>query len=331
MSFGAIAAAAGKALATGVGGAVAGKLLGGGGGGGVQQVGTNTVSNEPPEYIAQQYELLADEIQNLQAAGQFGQFQQLTPEQIALAGQGYDLSQIGTIGGELAAPAAQKLVTGEMFDPARQVFGQFAQPQDYATGVGFQQALQSSLNPEIERITSQFARGGRGGSGAFAETFGRGISDAASPFVYQAQQAALDRQMNAGRGLAALAADQGRQMALGIEALPVASNIAFGDIERGMGYQDLLAQNQFMQDTRDVRAAQERAELIKAATFGSGNTTQPLYDRPEASFGQIAAAGAAPAFGEAIGAGLEGFGSSAYQGIKDYFTPDFTASGMFGS
>ena len=201
-----------------------------------------------------------------------------------------------------------------MFAPARQAFGQLAMPQDYAGAVGFQQALQSGINPEIERITSQFARGGRSGSGAFGESLGRGISDAAAPFVYAAQQAELNRQLEAAKGLGAIAGDQGRQMALGVEALPVASDIAFGDISRGLGYQDILAQNQFMRDTADVRAAQERADLIKAATFGE-QVTAPLYGtagEPEPDY----FAGARTQFGEAITEGLLGAGSS----IKDYFS-----------
>ena len=304
-------AAAGTALATGAGAAVAGKLLGGGGGGTSIKSGTTTTA--PPDYIKSQYEDLASEITNLQTSGQFGQFQELTPEQIALAQEAYKLAQAGTVGAELVAPAAQQLVTGELFDPAIQVFGQFTQPQDYMTGVGFQQALQSTLNPEIERITSQFQRGGRGGSGAFAQSYGRGISEAASPFVYKSQQDALNRQMDAAKMLAVIGTDKGKQMALGIEAIPVASEIAFGDISNALFYQDLLAKNQFMKDTEDVRAAKERAELIKLATVGE-TTTAPLYAQQQQA-GPDYFAGARDEFSKAVTEGLLKAGSS----VKDYF------------
>ena len=305
-------AAAGTALATGAGAAVAGSLFGGGGGGGTSMK-SGTTTTLPPDYIKSQYEDLASEISNLQSSGQFGQFQELTPEQIALAQEAYKLAQAGTVGAELVAPAAQQLVTGELFDPALQVFGQFADPQDYMTGVGFQQALQSTLNPEIERITSQFQRGGRGGSGAFAQSYGRGISEAASPFVYKSQQDALNRQMDAGKMLAAIGTDKGKQMALGIEAIPLSSEIAFGDISNALFYQDLLAKNQFMKDTEDVRAAKERAELIKLATVGE-TTTAPLYAQSQES-GPDYFAGARDEFSKAVTEGLLATGSS----VKDYF------------
>lgn len=305
-------AAAGTALATAAGSAIGGSLFGGGGGGGTS-VQSGTTTTLPPDYIKSQYEDLASEITNLQTSGQFGQFQELTPEQIALAQEAYKLAQAGTVGAELAAPAAQQLVTGELFDPAIQVFGQFTQPQDYMTGAGFQQALQSTLNPEIERITSQFARGGRGGSGAFAQSYGRGISEAASPFVYKSQQDALNRQMDAAKMLAAIGTDKGKQMALGIEAIPVASEIAFGDISNALFYQDMLAKNQFMKDTEDVRAAKERAELIKLATVGE-TTTAPLYAQSQQA-GPDYFAGARDEFSKAVTEGLLEAGSS----VKDYF------------
>lgn len=266
---------------------VVGSLLGGDSKG--PSVSQATSTTQAPEYVRPMFEQAAAESQRLYQAGQLGQYQQLSPTERAAIDRGIGMAQAGApLVPEAQAAAGQLLGgAGTFLAPAQQVFQRLAAAPATTSTEAFRGALESAISPAVQRATSQFAAGGRLGSGLFGEALGRGISAAAAPTILAAQQADIQRQMQAGRGLA----DVGRlgigALGTGVQAAPTVGALGFEDIQRQLQLGGLLSQEDLMRRQQESQALREYQDLIRGATFGE-EATRPVYTAPEYSAGDIA-------------------------------------------
>ena len=210
---------------------VVGSLLGGDSKG--PSVSQATSTTQAPEYVRPMFEQAAAESQRLYQAGQLGQYQQLSPTELAAIQRGIGMAQAGApLVPEAQAAAGQLLGgAGTFLAPAQQVFQRLAAAPATTSTEAFRGALESAISPAVQRATSQFAAGGRLGSRLFGEALGRGISAAAAPTILAAQQADIQRQMQAGRGLA----DVGRWVLVrwnGCSSCSTVGALGFEDIQR---------------------------------------------------------------------------------------------------
>lgn len=297
---------------------VLGGLLGGGGGG-VQRFTETTTRSDifDPTVSA--------EAKRLFEAGQLGQYQTLSPVEREAIQRGIGMAQAGAPLTAEAQQAARQLLGGgaTFLSPAQEVYQRLAAAPETTSTAAFEGALESAISPAVQRATSQFARGGRLGSGLFGEALGRGIASAAAPAVLQAQQADLQRQMQAAGGLA----DIGRlgigAMGTGISAAPSIGGLGFQDVERQLQLGGLLSAEDLARRTQEQRALQEYAQLRRDGKAGT-ETVSPLYQRQQAGFGDIAGAAIGQqllgAGTQRLGGFLGGFGQQTPFNMTDYVT-----------
>jgi len=253
------------------------------------RVGQQTTTEQAPAYAQPMFEEAAGEAQRLFQTGQLGQYQTLSPIEQQAIQRGIGMAQAGAPLVPEAQRAAGQLLggAGTFLAPAQQVFQRLAAAPATTSTEAFRGALESAISPAVQRATSQFARGGRLGSGLFGEALGRGISAAAAPAILAAQQADIQRQMEAGRGLA----DVGRlgigALGTGVQAAPTVGALGFEDIQRQLQLGGLLSQEDLMRRQQEAQALREYEDLIRGATFGA-QTTSPLYTAPRYSAGDIA-------------------------------------------
>lgn len=231
------------------------------------------------------------ETRRLFREGQLGQYQTLSPIEQQAIQRGIGMAQAGApLSAEAQQATAQLLGgAGTFLSPAQQVYQRLAAAPETTSTAAFQTALESAISPEVQRATSQFARGGRLGSGLFAEALGRGIGAAAAPTVLAAQQADLERQMQAAGGLA----DVGRlgigALGTGVSAAPTVGALGFEDIQRQLQLGGLLSQEDLMRRQQEQRALSEYQQLLAGSQIGR-EETKPLYMAPQYSMGDIARA-----------------------------------------
>ena len=280
----AISAAIGG-LATGIGGAAIGSLLGGGGGGGGG--GQQVIRTEAPEYAQPSYEFGVDELKRLQEAGKLGEVAELTDYSRGLIEAGKQRALAGSPFFGSATTATQQLLGGaqQLLDPSIQAYQQLQQMPSAVSQL--QPQMAGLLAPTQEKIISQFARGGRLGSGAMGEAFGRGTTTALAPYLQSAQAQDVQRQLDVARGLTGLGETGIRSLGVGIEAAPMVSAMPFTGIERGLGLGGLLSQEEFAKSQREAEALREYSDILRGLTVGS-TTTQPLYSPQSPSLGDIA-------------------------------------------
>lgn len=256
---------------------------------------------------APQYDPTAEaEARRLFEEGQLGQYQTLSPVGLAAIQRGIGMAQAGAPLTAEAQQATQQLLggAGSFLSPAQQVYQRLAAAPETTSTDAFEDALESAISPTVQRTTSQFARGGRLGSGLFAESLGRGIGAAAAPTVLAAQQADLNRQMQVAGGLA----DVGRlgigALGTGVQATPAIGSLGFEDIQRQIQLSGLLSQEDLMRREQDKRALSEYQQLLAGSEVGTA-TTKPLYQAPQYSMGDIARASIG---GQLINTGAKRFG-----------------------
>lgn len=248
-----------------------------------------TSTTQAPEYVRPMFGQAAAESQRLFQEGQLGQYQRLSPIEQQAIQRGIGMAQAGAPLTAEAQQATQQLLggAGGFLSPAQDVYQRLAAAPATTSTAAFEGALQSAISPAVQRATSQFARGGRLGSGLFGEALGRGISAAAAPTILAAQQADIQRQMQAGRGLA----DVGRlgigALGTGVQAAPTVGALGFEDIQRQLQLGGLLSQEDLMRRQQESQALREYQDLIRGATFGE-EATRPVYTAPEYSAGDIA-------------------------------------------
>jgi len=281
----------GGLIGTAVGGAI------GGGGKGIQRGAPATTTVVPT------FDPTAErEARRLFEEGQLGQYQMLSPEERDAISRGATSAMMGSpLRGEAEMAAGQLLGgAGTFLSPAQQVFQRLAAAPATTSTEAFRGALESAISPAVQRATSQFAAAGRLGSGLFGEALGRGISEAAAPTILAAQQADIERQMQAGRGLA----DIGRlgigALGTGVQAAPAIGALGFEDVQRELGLRGLLSQEDLMRRQQESRALDEYEQLLKGAQLGEA-TTGPVFEAPTYSAADDARA--------SIGQELIGYGT----------------------
>lgn len=278
--------------------------LGGGGGGGAG--GSSATQVAPPEYAKRAYETGVSELEALRSSGQLGGFQQLSPYERAQIERGMALAEAPSAFYQPAAQAAQQLLSGSQsfLSPAMAAYqGVLQQPSAVSQ---LQSGVSGLLAPTQEKIISQFARGGRLGSGAMGEAFGRGATTALAPYLQSAQEQDVQRQLDVARGLAGLGETGIRSLGVGIEAAPMVSAMPFTGIERGLGLGGLLSQEQFAKSQQETEALKEYSDILRGLTVGS-TTTQPLYAPRSPSLGDIAKASIGKSLFESGLSGVKSF------------------------
>lgn len=292
--------------ATALGGAAVSSLLGGGGGGGggSQQVGTRVTRTAPPAYAEESYKRGIAELKGLQDRGLLGQVQQLSPYERAAIQRGMALAEQPDQFYDPASLATQQLLGGaqSFLDPATRAYQDLLAMPSSASQLPTQ--VSGLLDRTQEKIISQFARGGRLGSGAMGESLGRGMTTAIAPYVQAAQAQDIERQLAGARGLAGLGEVGIRSLGLGVEAAPVVSTIPFTSVDRALGLAGALSAQEFAESQVPVRAAKEGIDMLSSLTVG-GQASQPLYGANAASSGDIFRAGIAPSLQKGLTSGLE--------------------------
>ena len=154
--------------------------------------------------------------------------QNISPEAIFnAANAGTDISGILAAGNRTAdtsgvtnAAGQQNAATGLLTGMAGQSTNPFLQTQ-----------LNNAISGAVNNATSQYALGGRLGSGSFAGALGAGITNAAAPILSQNLQADQARQLQAAQALGSVSGqDIGRQLT----AAEVGVNAQQNDINRAL-------------------------------------------------------------------------------------------------
>lgn len=298
----------GSVLGGPVGGAIGSAVAGGiGGSSSRQQIGTSTQTTDLPSYIKPAYETGVSEAERIYEEGGFGEYQKLSPYQLAQIERGMALSEAPSRFQQPAEQAAQQLLGGgvSFLSPAQAAYQQLQAMPSAVSQLPSQ--ISGLLAPTREKIISQFSGGGRLGSGAFAESLGRGEAQALAPFLQAAQAQDIARLTGAAGGLS----DIGRlgigAAGAGIEAVPSVSQIPYSDVARGLELGGLLSAQDFAAAKAPAEALKEYTDVIRSLQFGSSQTT-PLYgDVGGPSTGEkVLSAIARPAITQGIGA-LGGF------------------------
>ena len=269
-----VGGALGGPMGAAVGSAIAGGI--GGGGASRQQVGTSTTSVGLPSYIKPAYETAVSEAQRIYDEGGFGAYQQLSPYERAMIERGMNLAEMPSQFQQPAELATQQLLGGgaSFLSPAQSAY-QNLQAMPSAVSQ-LQGQVGSLLAPTREKIMSQFAGAGRLGSGSFAESLGRGEAQALAPYLQEAQKLDLNRMLGAASGLTDIGRIGIGATGTGIEAVPMASQIPYSDIARGLELGGLLSAQELAAAQSQATGLKEYSDLLKTLTFGQEQTS-PLY------------------------------------------------------
>lgn len=293
------------AVAGGIASAATGALLGGGGGGGGgQQVGTQVTRTAPPKYTEEAYKRGVADLTGLQDRGLLGQVQQLSPYERAAIQRGMALAEQPDQFYDPASLATQQLLGGaqSFLDPATRAYQDLLAMPSSASQLPTQ--VSGLLAPTQEKIISQFARGGRLGSGAMGESLGRGMTTAIAPYVQAAQAQDIERQLAGARGLAGLGEVGIRSLGLGVEAAPVVTSMPFTSVDRALGLGGALSAQEFAESQVPVGALREYSDILGGLTVGK-QMSQPLYGANAASSGDIFRASIAPSLQKGLTAGFK--------------------------
>ena len=268
-----------------------------------KQAGTTTTKTAAPEYIAPQYETLASDIYRLRDAGLLGDVQTYSPYERRLIESG--MAQAAT--GSPFQAASERAVSdilrgGGMFGEAADIYRDISAAPSGLGTADFEKSTQQAVERALRPITSQYARGGRLGSGLFGEAVGEAAAQTVSDAMSQAAQQQIQNRMAAASGLAGLGEAGTRSLVSGIEAGRAVSADPFTNIGRGLQFGGLLSGQEFALRQAPVTAAQRYSDLLRGATVGQ-QTTQPLY-APSSGAGALLGASliqSAPQIGQAFG------------------------------
>ena len=273
-------------------------VFGGKGGGGGSQTVTN-VQALPPELAAPLTAAYANFNPFQQAFNQVGAFD----PRAALAGTA------GLSAGETAAiNRANSLLSNQpaFLGTAQQNLGSLMDTS--GTNEFLQRQIDDAIGDTVDRVSSQYALGGRLGSDTFAEALGEGITSAAAPAL---AQNLLNNQRTQ------LAAISAAPSLLGADQALISQAAQLGALERGIDQarKDAIAAQANQQNILDQN---ELNAYLSAAGLGSGlfgTTTTQSGGGPSAINqglgGALAGAGLAntigsAAFSPAMGAGIGG-------------------------
>lgn len=291
-----------------------------------QQVGTQTTVTEAPDYIRTQYEQLAGDIERLRNTGLLGAVQTLSPYERGLVERGMARASAADpfqAAGERAV--SQLLGGGGLLGEAANIYRDIGASDSGIGSPAFEAATQRAVERSLRPITSQYARGGRLGSGLMGTAIGETAAQTVGDIMSQAAQQDIENRMRAAAGLGGLAGQRTSDIGAGLTGAGVVGDMPFTNIQRGLGLGGLLSGEAFELSQRPVREVQQMSDIIRGATVGS-QQTQPLY-APQTGNAFMGAAlmQSAPQIGQAFG--------NLAQGIGNYFnrpTPSPIAAGSTG-
>ncbi len=186
-----------------------------------------------------------------------------------------------------------------------------------ATNPFLQTQIDNAISGAVNQATSQYALGGRLGSGAFGSALGAGITGAAAPILAQQVERDANRQLQAARMAPAFAQQQLRDLAI-LQGV--------GQDQRAMQQAQIQAQQDFI---NELNAAQQQqlANRTSAAGLnpapsgftrtGPSNAPSPLASAAGGALTGAALGGVAgqAGFGGALGLGAGPFGALVGAGL----------------
>jgi len=326
-----LAAAGMQAAATVAGAAIAADAAKKGGGG---QVGTQTVTTAPPSYIAPQYSRVATEGESLYDRGLFGDIQTLSPYERRLVEAGMARAETGSPFQAAGERAVQSLLSGDsLVGEAADIYRGVAGGPSSMASPAFQAAAQRQVEQALRPLTSQFARGGRLGSGLFASEAGEAAAEALSPMMYKAQQQDIANRLSAAQGLLGASGAETQRTGIGLDAASAVGQMPFTDIQKGLALGGLLSGEEYALSQAPVTGLQRYTDFLKGATVGE-QATRPLYGQAGPTSGQIIGAGlmaSAPQIGQAFSNYMNRPEGQVIQGTGNFTLPDGTTiSGTTG-
>lgn len=152
-----------------------------------------------------------------------------------------------------ALPFARELAGGVDLGEAIDMTRATARGDFLGGSPGLQGAIDRALDPVQDRISSQFARAGRLGSGANQEVLTKGLTDAAADISYRDYSRERQNQLAAQQNLAALQGQQFQSQMAGTGAL---AGLSSEDISRRLSGAQALNQADLARMQRQIGAAQ---------------------------------------------------------------------------
>lgn len=275
-----------------------------------KQAGTQTTKTEAPDYIKSQYEQLAGDIAGLRGTGLLGASQTLSPYERALIESGMARAAQPIpfqAAGEQAV--SQLLGGGGLLGESANIYRDIGAADSGIGSPAFEAATQRAVERSLRPITSQYARGGRLGSGLMGAAVGETAAQTVGDIMSQAAQQDIENRMRAAAGLGALAGQRTSDIGAGLTGAAAVGDMPFTNIQRGLGLGGLLSREQFELSQRPVREVERMTDILRGATVGS-QQTQPLY-APQTGDAFMGAAlmQSAPQIGRAFGDLAQGAGN----------------------
>lgn len=268
-----------------------------------KQAGTQTTKTEAPDYILPQYRQLAGDIEALRTTGLLGDVQTLSPYERSLVESGMARAvQADPFQAAGKRAVSQLLGGGGLLGEAANIYRDIGASDSGIGSPAFEAATQRAVERSLRPITSQYARGGRLGSGLMGTAIGETAAQTVGDIMSQAAQQDIENRMRAAAGLGGLAGQRTSDIGAGLTGAGVVGDMPFTNIQRGLGLGGLLSREAFELSQRPVREVQQMADILRGATVGS-QQTQPLY-APQAGTGALLGASliqAAPQIGQAFG------------------------------
>ena len=242
-----------------------------------QQAGTQTTKTAPPDYIAGEYGALAKQIQDIRRKGLLEDIQTLSPYERSLVQAG----MARAAGPDPFQAAGEQAVAGllgggGLLGEAANIYRDIGASDSGIGSAAFEEATQRAVDRSLRPITSQYALGGRLGSGLMGSAIGETAAQTVSDIMGQAAQQDIENRMRAAAGLGGLAGQRTSDIGAGLTGAAAVGDMPFTNIQRGLGLGGLISGEEYALRQAPVTAAQRLSDIVRGSTVGS-TTTQPLY------------------------------------------------------
>ena len=267
-----------------------------------KQAGTQTTVTEAPDYIRPQYERLAADIASIRDRGLLEDVQRLSDYERGLVQTG----MARAAGADPFQAAGERAVSqllggGGLLGEAANIYRDIGAADSGIGSPAFEAATQRAVERSLRPITSQYARGGRLGSGLMGTAVGETAAQTVGDIMAQAAQQDIQNRMSAAVGLSGISGQRTSDIGAGLTGAGVVGDMPFTNIQRGLGLGGLLSGEEFAIRQAPVTGTQRFADLVRGATVGA-QQTQPLY-APQTGDAFLGAAlmQSAPQIGQAFG------------------------------
>tara|TARA_R100001510_G_scaffold22044_1_gene19310 strand:- start:784 stop:1782 length:999 start_codon:yes stop_codon:yes gene_type:complete len=153
-----------------------------------------------------------------------------------------------------------------------------------ATNPFLQTQIDNAISGAVNQATSQYALGGRLGSGAFGSALGAGITGAAAPILAQQVERDANRQLQAARMAPALAQERFRDLSM-LQGV--------GADQRGMQQAEIQAQQDFINELNAAQQAKLQGRIaatgLSPTQTGQTQTSSPSTVDAISNLGSTAA------------------------------------------